>query len=175
MKNLINIYNLSTQFNYFINIENKLIYIYTKYCYFILKLPSLFFYKIEEGKIKLLFIDLFSYLSFLKLISTFYNKLFSFYYFKLKLKGLGYRVRQLSKYLIKIYFNRTNYYYMHISKTIIFKYRTRRLFFFGNSYIHLYLSLLNFIYLKEHSIYRISGIMYPNKILLLKPGKNKFR
>jgi len=64
---------------------------------------------------------------------------------------------------------------MHIAKTILFKYRTRRLFFFGNSYIHLYLSLLNFIYLKENSIYRISGIMYPNKILLLKPGKNKFR
>ena len=147
----------------------------SKYCYFIIKIPSLFFYKKEKKNINFLFINFFFFLSFIKLISTFYNKLFKFFFFILKLKGLGFRIRQLSKYLIKIFFNRSNYYYMHISNNIIFKYRTRRLFFFGISYIHLYLSLLNLIYLKEHLIYTISGILYPHKIMILKPGKNKFR
>jgi hypothetical protein len=108
MKFLINTYIFSNQFNYFISFENKIIYIYTKYCYFLFKMPSLYFYKKNEKEVKFIFMNYFYYLSFLKLISKFYQKLFSFYYFKLKLKGLGYRVRQLSNYLIKIYFNRSN-------------------------------------------------------------------
>lgn len=168
-------YKFYNNFNLFFSIQNKNIYLYNKYSYFIFKIPSLFFYKIEKKIIRLLFINYFFFLSFIKLISIYHNKLFIFYFFILKLKGLGFRIRQLSKFLLKIFFNRSNYYYMHISNNIIFKYRTRRLFFFGSSYIHLYLSLLDLTYLKEHIIYRISGILYPNKIIILKPGKNKFR
>lgn len=175
MKELIFNYKFLNTFNFFINLHTNIIYLSSKYCYFLFKMPSLYFYKIEGKIIKLLFVNYVKFLSFLKLLGTFYNKLFTFYFFILKLKGLGFRIRQLSKFLIKIFFNRSNYYYMHISNNIIFKYRTRRLFFFGISYIHLYLSLLNLIYIKENIIYTISGILYPNKIFLLKPGKNKFR
>src|SRR6185295_12088872 len=175
MQYIIQNYQFFNSFNYFVNLNKNQIYISSKYCYFIFKIQSLFFYKIKKKLIKFLFINFFFYLSFIKLLSTYYNKLFTFYFFILKLKGLCFRIRQLSKFLLKIFFNRSNYYYMHISNSIIFKYRTRRLFFFVIFYIHLYLSLLNLIYLKYHLIYTISGILYPNSIFLLKPGKNKFR
>lgn len=175
MKFLIQNYKFFNNFSYFINFNTNKIFISSKYCYFILKIPSLFFYKIEKKKKKFIFVNFFFFLSFINILSTYHNKLFTFYFFILKLKGLGFRIRQLSKLLLKIFFNRSNYYYLHISNSIIFKYRTRRLFFFGISYVHLYLTLLNLIYLKEHLIYTISGILYPSKIGLLKPGKNKFR
>lgn len=175
MRYIINSFNFSETFNYFLQIESGFIYIRNKYCFFKIKIPSFIFLKIEKDKVKFLFTNYFYFITFLKLMGTHYQKLFVYFFFVLNLRGLGYRIRKLSKHLIKIFLNRSNYYYMHISEKIIFKYRTRRLFFFGNSYTHLYLSLLDLIHLKKDSIYRIGGILYPNRIFLIKPGKNKFR
>ena len=64
---------------------------------------------------------------------------------------------------------------MHIPKTILFRYKIRRLFFLSINLIDLRNLSLNLLLLKKYIVYRLSGLFYPRQIILLKPGKNKFR
>jgi hypothetical protein len=98
-----------------------------------------------------------------------------FYFFRLKLKGLGYRVFNVTKNLIKVFFNRSNFFYIHIPSCILLKNRTRRLFFISTKNEELSVTILSILFLKEFVIYRQQGLYYPRQILLIKPGKNKFR
>src|SRR3982751_987277 len=175
MQKLIQKYIFIKNFNYFINLEYRVMLILYKSRNFLIKLPPFFFFFKNKNMLKFLFINYMYYKNFYKYIFRFYSKFFPFYYFKLKLKGLGFRVRILSKFLIRIYYNRSNYYYMHISNSILLKYRTRQLFFLSTNNITLKLSIINLLLLKKFSVYRFNGLIYPRIILLVKPGKNKFR
>ena len=168
-------YNFTKNFNYFIDFNSKYIYILYIYRKYFFKIPSYYFMRYNNNILNFLFINYFFFLAFIKFIFKFYNKYFIYYYFNLKLKGLGYRIKKLSKYLVRIYFNRSNYYYIHIPNTILFKYRTRKLFFISIDNVSLKLLILNMLFLKEYLIYRFNGLIYSRQIYLMKPGKNKFR
>jgi hypothetical protein len=175
MKYLYNSYTFSKLFNYYIDLFHNVIIIIFKSRYFIFKIPSIFFYKINNISLKILFLNKFYYVTFLKHLFNFYSRFFSFYYFRLKLKGLGFRIFKVSKHLIKIFFNRTNFFYIHIPSCILLKYRTRRMFLISTNYEVLSVLIINILLLKEFIIYRQTGLYYPRQILLIKPGKNKFR
>src|ERR1700743_1472437 len=121
------------------------------------------------------FTNYFHYMSFFRHIFHLYNKLCSFYYVRLKLKGLGYRIVHISKFLIKIFFNRSNFFYIHLPNTILFRYKIRRLFFLSTKLVDMRNLIINLLLLKKYIVYRLSGLFYPRQIILLKPGKNKFR
>jgi hypothetical protein len=93
----------------------------------------------------------------------------------LKLKGLGYRIFQISNKLFKIFLNRSNFFYLHVPATVLLKYRTRRFFFIATQYNILKVMVLRLLFLKEFVVYRVNGIYYTRQILLVKPGKNKYR
>lgn len=177
MNNLLNTntYKLSSNFNYFLDLSYSTIMVTLNTRYFVFKLPFLFFYKQDDASSNFIFLSRFHYVTFLKHLFNFYDKLSSFYYFNLKLKGLGYRVFRISKFLIKIFLNRSNFFYMHISSKVLLKYRTRRFFFISTDLGTLKVLIINLLLLKEFIIYRVNGIYYPRQILLIKPGKNKFR
>ena len=172
---LSNSYKLVSNFNYFLDLSYSTIMINLNTRYFIFKLPFLFFFKESKESSSFIFLSRFHYVTFLKHLFNFYDKLSSFYYFNLKLKGLGYRVFRISKFLIKIFLNRSNFFYMHISSKVLLKYRTRRFFFISTDLGTLKVLVINLLLLKEFIIYRVNGIYYPRQILLIKPGKNKFR
>lgn len=177
MNNLLNTntYKLVSNFNYFLDLSYSTIMVALNTRYFVFKLPFLFFYKQDGASSNFIFLSRFHYVTFLKHLFNFYDKLSSFYYFNLKLKGLGYRVFRISKFLIKIFLNRSNFFYMHISSKVLLKYRTRRFFFISTDLGTLKVLIINLLLLKEFIIYRVNGIYYPRQILLIKPGKNKFR
>jgi len=175
MNYLTNSYKLISNFNYFLNLSYSTIMIILNSRYFVFKLPFLFFYKKSNDSSNFIFLSKFHYKTFIKHLFNFYDKLSSFYYFNLKLKGLGYRVFRISKFLIKIFLNRSNFFYMHISSKVLLKYRTRRFFFISSDLGTLKVLIINLLLLKEFIIYRVNGIYYPRQILLIKPGKNKFR
>ncbi len=77
--------------------------------------------------------------------------------------------------LVKIFFNRSNFFYIYIPRTILFRYKIRRLFFLSTKLTDLKLLMINLLLLKKYIVYRLSGLFYPRQIILLKPGKNKFR
>jgi hypothetical protein len=169
------LYNFNKNFKYFINYTSNIIWVQINFKYFILKLPSYYFIKQENKNLKLLFLTKFHYITFLKHFFNFYNNLFCFYYYTLKLKGLGYRVFNVTKKLIKIFLNRSNFFYLHIPSNVLLKYRTRKFFFLSTDYNTLKVMILYLLFLKEFVIYRLNGIYYTRQIILIKPGKNKFR
>lgn len=162
-------------FNIYFLMKKSYIILKKKSRFFFLKIPCIYFYKIKENIYSFFFKNYFHYITFLRHILQFYNKLVSFYYFRLKLKGLGYRIIHISKRLIKIFYNRSNFFFIHLPRTILFKYKIRRLFFLSTKLVDLSNLVINLLLLKKYIIYRLSGLFYPRQIIILKPGKNKFR
>jgi len=175
MNYLVNSFKFIKLFNFYMNLVYNIIIIIVKFRFFIFKVPSIFYYKLEGNSYKFIFLKKFFYVSFIKHLFNFYSKCFIFFYFRLKLKGLGYRVFNVTKNLIKIYLNRSNFFYIHMPLCILLKNRTRRLFFISTSKEALSIVIIGILYLKEFVIYRQQGLYYPRQILLIKPGKNKFR
>ena len=128
-------YKLNFDFKNYINfIYNKII-ISVNMNFILFKLPSFLFYKSNNTSENIIFLTKFHYITFLKHLFNFYNSFFCFYYYTLKLKGLGYRIFQVTKNLLKIFFNRSNFFYLHIPSSILLKYRTRKFFFLGVQYM----------------------------------------
>src|SRR5581483_1203414 len=117
MKELNYQFHFSKNFNIKFLLKQNYIILIKKSRFFLLKLPYIYFYKLKEKFISFFFYNYFCYITFFKHIIHFYNKLSSFYYLRLKLKGLCYRIVHLSKSLFKIFFNRSNFFSMHIPIT----------------------------------------------------------
>jgi|ERR1700679_468406 len=175
MLSVLNTYLLNKTIKCYIDLQELFLVVYCNNSFFILKIPSAFFYKSKKNIFNIFFLYKYDYISFMRHFFNFYNRIFSLYYFRLKLKGLGYRLIKLSKFLIKIFLNRSNFFYLHLPISVVFKYRTRRLFFISINYVHLRLFIINILLIKKYLSYRMSGIFYPRQIILMKPGKNKFR
>lgn len=175
MKKSISYYDFSKDLKIFFSKKEHFILLKKKSRFFFLKLPYVYFFKCNNKYLSFIFLNYYHFTSFFKHVLQLYNKLVSFYYLRLKLKGLGYRVIHISKFLIKIFFNRSNYFYVHIPSSIMFRYKIRRLFFLSTRLVDLRLLMINLLLLKKYIVYRLSGLFYPRQILLLKPGKNKFR
>jgi hypothetical protein len=79
-------------FNIFFLIKKNYIILKKKSRFFFLKIPYIYFYKLKKKIYSFFFFNYFCYISFFKHILQLYNKLVSFYYLRLKLKGLGYRI-----------------------------------------------------------------------------------
>lgn len=162
-------------FSIYFLLKQKVMILKKKSRFFFLKLPFLYFLLKKKNILSFSFLNYFHYMSFFRHILHLYNKLCSFYYIRLKLKGLGYRIVHISKLLIKIFFNRSNFFYIHLPKTILFRYKIRRLFFLSTKLVDMRNLIINLLLLKKYIVYRLSGLFYPRQIILLKPGKNKFR
>jgi hypothetical protein len=162
-------------FNIYFLLKQNYMILKKKSRFFFLKLPFLYFLLKNKNILSFYFLNYFHYMSFFRHIFHLYNKLCSFYYIRLKLKGLGYRIVHISKFLIKIFFNRSNFFYIHLPITILFRYKIRRLFFLSTKLVDIRNLIINLLLLKKYIVYRLSGLFYPRQIILLKPGKNKFR
>jgi len=96
----------------------------------VFRLPSFYYYKKNTiNQLFLILFNVFFFKSFLKLISNCNKNLFLIYTFRLKMKGLGFRIRKLSTMLYKFFFTSVNFFYFHVPRNIILKNRKRRLFF----------------------------------------------
>src|SRR5947209_6726076 len=81
------------------------------YCTLIYKLPSYYFYSLKNNYIKLLFLKKFFYISFVKHFFMLLKKISYIFSVRLRVKGLGYRIRKISNYLYYFFFNYTNMFY----------------------------------------------------------------
>jgi len=160
---------LSEKFDLFFSVEKSFLYLKGLLGVLIIKLPSFYFFKL--GLTSFLFSNRFFFISVFKHIVYLYKRLFFFNYVKLKIKGLGYRIRKLSKSLYCFFFGHTNLFYLHVPSTIIVKARKRRLLMLSNDISVLKKVLAHLLLLKKLSVYRIRGLIYPRQIIVLKIGK----
>lgn len=137
-------------------------------------MPSYYFYKLDESSFSFLFLNNFYFKSFLSHLSTFSKRLSFFYFLKLKIRGLGFRIRFVSKSLCFFFFNYTNNYYFHVPSDLIVKIYKKRIFLFSYNWSRLRLIFVHFLFLKKLGPYRRLGIRYKRQIVLLKKLEKKF-
>jgi hypothetical protein len=98
--------------------------------FIIFRLPCVYYYKQNiTSRLVLILFNVFFFKSFLRLFFNYNKNLFLIFTFRLKMKGLGFRIRKLSTMLYKFFFTSVNFFYFHVPKNIILKNRKRRLFF----------------------------------------------
>jgi hypothetical protein len=95
------------------------------------------------------------------------------YFIKLKLRGLGYRVRELYENCYYFFFNYTNFFYIFMpAKSLIKSYR-KRILLVSSSWFLLKLITAHILLLKKLGIYNLRGIRFVKHIILLKKSGKK--
>jgi hypothetical protein len=142
--------------------------------YFILKTPRIFCYKlISENAFSLIFINNYYYKSFIKLFNVFYNRLFNFYTFRLRLKGKGYRMKRICKNLYRFYFIKVNYIYLHVPNTVLVKLKKKRIFLISYNFSVLQKLMTYMLLIKVITVYNRKGLLWPREMIFMKPGKKR--
>jgi hypothetical protein len=90
-------------------------------------LPSLYFGRVFENKYDFLFANHNYYKSFLTHCLNTFNKLFLFFSVKIKIRGLGFRMRELGPNSIYFFFNHTNFFHSLAPNKILLKVYKKRL------------------------------------------------
>jgi hypothetical protein len=120
-KVIIKNYNLKKNIKLFFSNKQSLLYIKGLYSYIMIKLPNYYYYLINNNKINILYNNNNKFSLFIKNINLLYNKLIFLYSVRLRLRGLGFKIRKISKNLYYFFFNYINIYYFYIPKNLLIK------------------------------------------------------
>lgn len=150
--------------------SNKIVLI-AKYGGVQIKLPHWFFFINKPAYISLLFKTKYHFLSVLKHITYLLRYINKIFIVKLKLKGLGYRIKKYCIHLYRFYFTKTNYIYLHVPKYMIVRSRKRRMIIVSSNYSLLRTVFVHILLLKSTGPYNRRGFIYPRVIMFLKHGK----
>jgi hypothetical protein len=120
-KTIIKNYNFEKNIKFFFSNKDSYIYIKGLYNIFVLKLYKYYYYIIKDKNIILLYNNKNKFLSFIKNLILLYNKITLIYTVRLKLRGLGFKIRKVSKNLYYLFFNYINMYYIYIPKNLLIK------------------------------------------------------
>jgi hypothetical protein len=169
-----NVVSLLKNFNFFFLKQRALFIIIGLNGYFILKMPKIFFYKfISNNFFSLIFINNYHYLSFIKIFNVFYNRLYAYYTFRLRLKGKGYRMKKICKNLYRFYFIKVNYIYLHVPSAVLVKLKKNRIFFISYNFSVLQSLMTKMLLIKAITVYNRKGLLYPREMIYMKPGKKR--
>lgn len=120
---------------------------------------------------KFIFISKSAYLAFLSHFTNLINKVSLIFFLKLRLRGLGYRIRRYTSFFYRFYFTRTNYIYFHVPAALVVKKRKKRILLLSTNYHLVRLVFANLMLLHKVGPYNRRGFAYPRQIIFLKPVK----
>lgn len=156
---------------YFIDFLNILILKEMGY-YFFFYLNNSYFVKQKENEMNLLFINRKNFFTFLKNFFRLYWVLNRVFFFRIKLKGLGYVSKRYSKSLLSFFMAVSHYYYFHLPSNIYLKKKKRHFIFLSYNKVDLYDLFWNLIFLKKLNVYvrskGLNGFIKPNFIRFIK-------
>src|SRR5579872_7514993 len=95
---------LYKEFDLLINQKLNILFIKGNNGVVCLYLPKISFIKMSSNKIRLLFYSKEKFFSVLKQFLFLYKLLFKFFFFRIRLRGLGYRIKKISKKIYKFFF-----------------------------------------------------------------------
>jgi hypothetical protein len=115
-------YNIKKNIELFFSEKKSLLYIKGLYYYIVIKIPNYyyFFFK-NNNNLSIIYNKKILLSSFIRNINLLYNKLVFLYSIRLKLRGLGFKIRKVSKNLYYFFFNYINMYYIYIPKNLLIK------------------------------------------------------
>jgi hypothetical protein len=115
LNKIVKVYNFKNKIDFFFT--KNLIYIKGYYGYFVLKIPNYYY----SNNLNFLFNKKILYIYLIKNLNILYNKVIFIYSVKLKLRGLGFKIRKVSKNLYYFFFNYINMFYFYIPKNLLIK------------------------------------------------------
>jgi len=165
-------YFLDKNFSLFFDKINNLMYFYNDVYKYKIYLPNFYVNK----RLYFIFFNKYKFFSFFKAFINKYKYLNKFFFFKLKLRGLGYKIFIVNKNLVKFFFGDKCYTYLHLPFGI-FAFRRRRkmkrrIIFFSYNYERLNNFLKYVIGMKKIDYYERNNIFIEkNKIIYFKKRK----
>jgi len=121
-----NLLRLPSNINFKFYINFSSLFLTSSLGIIILRLPSYYFYKLGKNNITFLFNKYFLFRTFFKQIELLSSRLFVFYFFKLRIRGLGFRVRGIFDILYYFFFNYTNYMYIYPPNELVIRVYKKR-------------------------------------------------
>jgi hypothetical protein len=100
-------------------------------------LPSVVFFKQRTNILSFLFLKKNLFFSFLKNFFLNYNRCKKIYFFRIKLKGLGFFLRRISLNLLCIFMALNHFFFFHLPKNIYLKKKKKHLLFLSNNLVKL--------------------------------------
>jgi len=102
------------EFNLFFNKNFNYLLIQSKLYILKISLPNLYFIKINKNNnIYLCFINKYYYSTVFKQLFFYLKFLFKIFFFRIKLKGLGYRIKKINKRVYRFFLAYNHYFYFY--------------------------------------------------------------
>ena len=164
--------NSGEKINYYYSKNDNLLFLQKNLSYGKLRLPSFFFVLKKEKKIIFLF-TMFKFMkTMLNLILSYYKKSFKFFFFRLRLRGLGYKIKKFAKKFYRFFFGINHYFYLNVPYDIVVKRRRRTLLVFSLNLQKLNDFFTHLLLVKKLDLYeRANSFIVAKKILFLKKRK----
>jgi hypothetical protein len=140
-------------------------------------LPFYFFFKKKGNQsFEFFFHEKFFYRYFISYLSKSFSVFLNIFYFKVKIRGLGYRIRLVyrSKKIFRFFFGAICYFYFFLPKNLVAKRRKRTLLLISSDFFVLRSILVYILFFRRWVPYNLRGIFFPKQILFLKTGKKTF-
>lgn len=138
----------------------------------ILRIPSFFFLKEHFNMLALRFAKKSHFKYFMK--QFFFLSTNFFFFLRLRVRGLGYRIKSITPNFFRFYIGTTNLYFFHAPVGIYVRVRRRRMLLISQKASLLNLVFAHLLLLKQIIPYKLRGVFFPKQIILLKPGKKSF-
>lgn len=169
---LIKNYNVKNNVSVFFLKNHNIFFLKNYIGFFKIYMPMNYFFFKKDNNYNFLFIKKNNYYSILKQFLNFYKNLVKMFFFKLRLRGLGYRIKKISMKLYRFFFGVKHYFYFHISNDIFVKHRHRNIFIFSNNLSKLNDIFSHLLLLKKLDFYeRNNSFIISHKVLFFKKRK----
>jgi hypothetical protein len=163
-------YKFNKNLDLFFSTQNNIFFLKSNLGISYFYMPSYYFFLIKKNEISFIFLTKFFFKSFISHFFSIYSNLVNIFILRLKIKGLGYQIRRLSKNIYSFHFNYINFFYLFLPKCIIAYWYKKRLILISNNLVILKIIIKNILLLKKLGPYRLLGMKYPRQLLILKKG-----
>jgi hypothetical protein len=153
MLNCKNYYYKTSNITFKFERNNNILYLFNKISYVKVFLPSIYFYSTNKLNINFIYLNKITFISVLKQLLTFFNVVTKFYFFRIRLRGLGYKIKKYAPKLYRFFFAYNHYFYFHVPLDIFIKRRRRTLIFFCHNKAKLNDIFSHLILLKKLDLY----------------------
>ena len=139
---------------------------------YIIILPFFFYIKKINNGFSFLFNSKYLYKTFLSNILNVFFKYRVVYYFRLRLKGLGFKIRKYMKDLYRFFFGLKHFFYLYVPIGLIFKLRRRKFIVLSDDLVKLNNFFNQLLFLKKMDFYEKNNtFIRPSKIMYIKKRK----
>lgn len=138
----------------------------------VLRLPSFCFFKAALKSLAFFFRSKFYFKFFVDHFFFLAKPLF--FFLRLKVRGLGYRIKALAHNFFRFFIGTTNLYFFHAPQGVHIRVRRRRMLLVSLCASLVFLVFSHLLLLKKIIPYQLRGVFFPKQLILMKPGKKSF-